>query len=69
MTWQTETRISLAALAEREGVDQSTAWRWARRGVRGIVLENFVIGGRCFTSEEAFARFVQATTAAMAGAR
>jgi hypothetical protein len=36
----------------------STLWRWALRGVRGIVLESIVIGGRRYTSREAVDRFM-----------
>jgi hypothetical protein len=36
----------------------STARRWARQGVGGVVLETVMIGGRRFTSREALQRFV-----------
>lgn len=63
-----ETRLSLTALARREGVAVSTVWRWTLRGVRGCRLETFSVGAKRFTTEEAFARFVAATTAAASGA-
>lgn len=59
-----EKRLTLTKLAQREGVNTSTVWRWAQKGVRSIRLETFCVGGRRFTSEEAFARFVELTTAA-----
>ena len=45
----------------------STLWRWCRRGVKGIVLETYVVAGRRFTSTEALERFASATTAAANG--
>ena len=57
-----ERRLSLTKLAQRENVNTSTVWRWAQKGVRGIHLETYRIGGRRFTSEEAFCRFVTQTT-------
>lgn len=58
-----ETRISLTDLAGDENLNVCTIWRWAKRGVRGVVLETIAVGGRRFTSREAFRRFVQATSA------
>lgn len=63
-----ETRISFTKLARRENVHPSTIWRWTGRGVAGVKLEFFIVGGRRFTTLEAFARFVEATTAAANGA-
>ncbi len=62
-----ERRLSLAALAAREGVNASTVWRWSLRGCRGVKLESFSIGAKRFTTAEAFARFVEATTAVAQG--
>jgi hypothetical protein len=58
-----EKRISLAALAEREGFRIATIFNWADTGSRGVKLESFCIGKRRFTSEEAFDRFVEACSA------
>ena len=63
-----ERRISFSALAQREGVNSSTVWRWSLRGCRGVKLESFSIGAKRFTTAEAFARFVEATTAIAQGA-
>ncbi len=63
-----EQRLTLTQLAREEGVSVPTPWRWAGRGVRGVVLETFSIGGRRYTTREAFRRFVDATTAAQPGA-
>ena len=46
----------------------STLHRWRLRGVRGVKLETFLIGGRRFTSREALERFIERTTAAAHGA-
>ncbi|HUY36404.1 MAG TPA: DUF1580 domain-containing protein [Pirellulales bacterium] len=42
----------------------ATVWRWYRHGLRGQRLETIVVGGRRYTSREALARFVAATTLA-----
>jgi hypothetical protein len=47
----------------------STMWRWCLRGVRGIRLESWVVGGRRYTTADAIARFIAATTAAANGER
>jgi len=49
------------------GVNVSTVWRWAKRGVRGIRLETIMIGGIRYTSVEALQRFFAATTAVSDG--
>lgn len=53
-----ETRLSLTTLAHEQHVSVPTAWRWAQRGNRGHVLETFSIGGRKFTTREAFQRWI-----------
>jgi predicted transcriptional regulator len=67
MTLLNERKLTLTELAKRQNINVSTCWRWAQRGVRGSRLETFSIGGRRWTTEEAFARFVEATTAAANG--
>lgn len=62
-----ESRLSLTQLAHQEGVSIPTTWRWAKRGVKGIRLESFCVGGRRYTTQEAFARFVERTTAVANG--
>jgi len=57
----TELRISLNQLAHEQGVSLSTCWRWCLRGIRGHVLESFSLGGRKFTTREAFARWLART--------
>lgn len=57
-----EQRISLRELAEAEKIDLTTAWRWAKRGVRGVVLETVTIGGRRYTTREAYRRFAEGCT-------
>jgi hypothetical protein len=61
-----ETRIPLAALGREENVAPSTTWRWVLNGVRGVKLESFSVGAKRYTTREAFARFVEATSAAAA---
>ena len=41
----------------------STIWRWIQNGVRGEKLGTVAVGGRRFTTAEAIARFIAATTA------
>ena len=36
----------------------ATLWRWAFKGVDGVKLETFKIGGRRYTTAEALDRFV-----------
>jgi len=62
-----EQRLSLTELAHQEGVSPPTTWRWAMRGTKGIKLESFRVGGRRFTTQEAFARFVEQSTAVANG--
>lgn len=59
-----EKRITLTELAKRENFNVATIFRWANRGCRGVRLETFMVGGRRFTTVEAFGRFVAQTTAA-----
>lgn len=69
MTDMSETLISLAEAARtlpgRPNI--ATLWRWRTAGVRGVTLETVTVGGRRYTSREALARFVAATTAAADG--
>ena len=62
-----EKRITLNTLAQQQDVSSATIWRWAQRGVRGVRLETFAIGGRRYTTKEAFERFVERTTQAAQG--
>jgi len=60
-----ETRFPLTELASEQGVSPATPYRWANRGVNGVRLEIYVLGGRHYTTREAFDRFVGATTEAV----
>jgi len=60
-TLLSESRLSLAQLAREQSVSLPTAWRWTLRGVRGVVLESLSVGGRKYTTREAFARWVART--------
>ena len=53
-----EPRISLNALARREGVHLSTCWRWCLRGCKGHKLESFNVGGKKFTTLPAYERWL-----------
>lgn len=56
-----ERRLTLSRLASENGVNVATVWRWCTRGVRGVKLESLAVGGRRYTSAEAFERFLAAT--------
>lgn len=58
-----ERRLSISELARQEGVSIPTVWRWTKRGIRGVALETFTLGGRRFTTAEAFRRWFLATQA------
>jgi hypothetical protein len=62
-----EDRLTMGELARQEELNPCTIWRWTGRGVKGVRLETFSIGGRRFTTKQAFQRFVAATTAAANG--
>lgn len=62
-----EQRLTLAELARMEGVNVCTVWRWAQRGVRGVKLETFSVGGRRFTTRGAHGRFAEGCNAAAQG--
>lgn len=62
-----EDRISLSKLARQEGLNPTTVWRWASRGVRGVKLETINVGARRYSSRPAFERFVERTTAVANG--
>jgi hypothetical protein len=60
-------RISLPQLAREQGVSPVSTWRWALRGVAGIVLPTFCIGHKRFTTRAAFEEWVAQVTAARNG--
>ena len=64
----TEQRISLTALAEREGIHPSTVWRWCRIGHKGHRLESFNVGAKVFTTSEAWDRWMNAINGEVAHA-
>ncbi len=41
---------------------RATLYRWAKYGLRGCVLESFLLGGKRMTSRKAFERFVLAAS-------
>jgi hypothetical protein len=57
---QTETLFPLAKGPSGTGrsVSAATMWRWAQKGVRGIRLETLRVGGRRYSSVEAYERFL-----------
>jgi len=68
----TDTLITLPQAARRSriigrSVHLSTIHRWRLRGVRGVKLQTWLIGGRRFTSEEALREFIAATNEASDG--
>ncbi len=42
----------------------ATVWRWATRGVRGVRLQTWTVGGRRFTTIDALDQFIQSLNAA-----
>ena len=60
-------RISLPKLAKEQGVSPVSTWRWALRGICGIVLPSFCVGHKRFTTRAAFAEWVAQVTAARNG--
>ena len=56
-----EELISLTKLAQELEKHVSSIWRWRQRGIRGVRLECISIGGQCYTTREAFSRFVAAS--------
>ena len=42
-----------------KSISRRTAWRWCLVGVRGVVLETILIGGRRWTSEQAISAFIE----------
>jgi hypothetical protein len=62
-----ECRLTLNEAAKRSGVNPSTTWRWALKGVRGVVLETYALGAKRFTTVEALERFTQRCTVAARG--
>ena len=51
-----------AALLPRRGgrkIHTSTLWRWARKGVQGVRLKTWRLGGRFFTTEKALMQFAE----------
>lgn len=60
-----EQRISIAEAGRRAGnVAPTTVWRWRTKGVKGVKLEAFAIGGRQYTTVEALERFITGVTVA-----
>ena len=60
MNFKKEKPISLAESARYFPKRPSTSslWRWSTRGVRGVRLESFCIGGKRYTTEKAVGRFL-----------
>lgn len=65
--------ISLGQLARRlppvngTSTNISTAWRWTRKGIRGIVLETVEVGGKTCTTWQAYLDFSTAIGKAKRG--
>lgn len=57
----TETRLAFNALAHEQDVSIPTVWRWSQRGIKGHVLESFSVGGRKYTTRQAFSRWLALT--------
>lgn len=64
----TETPATLHQIAamfpghgDKEQISYHTVYTWATTGVRGVVLETIMLGGKRLTTYQALDRFVQAT--------
>jgi hypothetical protein len=62
----TDTLVPLSRVARTlpHPPSPATLWRWHTRGIGGERLEIVRVGGRVYTTREAFADFVSRTTAA-----
>jgi hypothetical protein len=65
-----EVRLSLAEAAELmpHTTTSQTINNWTKKGVRGVVLESFAVGGRIYTTKEALQRFLNRLNAVIAKA-
>ena len=59
-------RDATAYLPQRNGrkIHVSSLYRWATRGIRGVILETLQVGGCRYTSKEALQRFSDRLTEA-----
>ncbi|MCL4193868.1 MAG: DUF1580 domain-containing protein [Thermoguttaceae bacterium] len=57
-----EDRLTVPRMAKEADVNPCTVWRWMTVGARGVKLESFCIGGKRYTTRQAFQRFVAAGT-------
>ena len=57
-------RLTLPKTARELAVSPATVARWATRGVRGVRLRTFVLGGRRFTTPALIEEFMALSTAA-----
>ena len=64
----TEKRYSPTQLARLLGVAPSTVCRWTTRGVRGVRLGTFKLGGRVYTNDPLCEEFFRAINPAANGA-
>ncbi|MGE3107319.1 MAG: helix-turn-helix domain-containing protein [Phycisphaerales bacterium] len=56
-----ESRVSLSKVARMLGFSPKSVARWARVGVRGVVLPTFRVGGRVFVLKADLDEFLAAT--------
>lgn len=50
-------RLTLLELARQENVAPPTTWRWASKGVRGLLLPTVMVGSKRVTTRAAFKRW------------
>lgn len=69
--WRGETSIRVSDIPRHvpptptgRAVNASTAWRWTLRGIRGVRIRRFRVGGTWCTTLEELARWQAALTAA-----
>lgn len=54
-----EERLALGRAARDCNVHIATIGRWCQRGIRSVVLESYLLGGRRYTTRQALTRFVE----------
>ena len=52
-------KLTFTQVAQEVGVNTSTVWRWATRGVKGRKLKSQLVGGRRFISRQNLAEFLR----------
>lgn len=62
-----EPHLAVPAVAKKLSIHQSTVWRWIIRGLGGIKLATFTVGGKRLVREESLREFLRRRNAMSAG--